>query len=159
MSFKSVALACGLVLAGAGARAETIYLTAARMVDPAAGKVVADPAVVIVDDRVTAVGTAGALAPPAGARRIDLAGKTILPGLIDMHTHITSRSDMHGYRALAVSVPAEGISGVANAGRTLQAGFTTLRNVGAPGFVDVARCATRSIPARPWGRASSSPGR
>src|ERR1700688_1206986 len=131
MTFKSVALACAVLFTGAAAHAETIYLTAARMGDPGAGKVVADPAVVIVDDRVTAVGTAGALSPPPGARRIDLSGKTILPGLIDMNTHITSRSDMHGYRALAVSVPAEGISGVANAGKTLQAGFTTLRNVGA----------------------------
>ncbi len=138
MKLSVIIGACALLLSGAGAQAETIYLTAARMVDPVGGKVVANPAVVIVDDKVTAVGTAGSLAVPEGARRIDLAGKTILPGLIDMHTHITSRSDMGGYRALAVSVPAEGISGVANAGRTLQAGFTTLRNVGAPGFVDVA---------------------
>ncbi|MDB5481701.1 MAG: Xaa-Pro dipeptidase [Caulobacteraceae bacterium] len=138
MSMKSAALACAVLLAGANVRAETIYLTAARMVDPVAGKVVADPAVVITDDRVTAVGAAASLPVPDRARRIDLAGRTILPGLIDMHTHITSRADMHGYRALSVSVPAESISGVANAAKTLQAGFTTLRNVGAPGFADVA---------------------
>jgi imidazolonepropionase-like amidohydrolase len=140
MTLKSVALACGLLFAGAdvAAHGETIYLTAARMVDPAAGRVTADPAVVIVDDKVTAVGTAGALAAPAGARRIDLAGKTILPGLIDMHTHITARSDMAGYQELGISAPAEAISGVANARKTLQAGFTTLRNVGADGFTDVA---------------------
>jgi len=94
--------------------------------------------VVITDDKVTAVGTAGALQAPAGARRIDLAGETILPGLIDMHTHITSRADLHGYRALTVTAPASAISGVANAYRTLQAGFTTLRNVGAGGYADVA---------------------
>ena len=138
MNLKSAMLACALFVSGA-AHGETIYLTAARMVDPVAGKVVANPAVVIVDDRVTAVGTAGALAVPEGARRIELSRRRrSLPGLIDMHTHITSRSDMHGYRALSISLPAEAISGVANANKTLQAGFTTLRNVGAPGFTDVA---------------------
>jgi imidazolonepropionase-like amidohydrolase len=120
------------------AKAETIYLTAARMIDPAAGKAIAAPAVIIKGDRIAAVGTTASLAAPAGARRIDLAGQTILPGLIDMHTHITSRADTHGYRALQVTAPAEAISGVDNAWRTLQAGFTTLRNVGANGYADVA---------------------
>jgi imidazolonepropionase-like amidohydrolase len=140
VNFKGLGLAVAVAGAlGAGAAApETIYLTAARMVDPASGQVVADPAVVIMDDKVRAVGTAGALAVPAGARRIDLAGETILPGLIDMHTHITGRADLHGYAALAVTAPASAISGVANAYRTLQAGFTTLRNVGAGGYADVA---------------------
>jgi imidazolonepropionase-like amidohydrolase len=127
-----------LIGVATAARAETIYLTADRLVDTAAGKTVDHPAVVITDDRVTAVGTVGALPAPAGARRIDLPGRTILPGLIDMHTHITSRSDMGGYRSLSVSTPATAISGVANAWKTLQAGFTTLRNVGAEGYADVA---------------------
>jgi imidazolonepropionase-like amidohydrolase len=139
MTVKTIILAVALAaIVTPAADAETIYLTAARLVDTQAGKVLADPAVVITDDRVVAVGTAGALPIPAGARRIDLAGETILPGLIDMHTHITSRADMGGYRALSVSLPASAISGVANAQRTLQAGFTTLRNVGAQGFADVA---------------------
>jgi imidazolonepropionase-like amidohydrolase len=140
MSFRVLLVAIGMTagLAATTVRAATIYLTAAGMVDPASGQVVANPAVVITDDKVTAVGTAGALPIPPGARRIDLAGETILPGLIDMHTHITSRSDLHGYRALTVTAPASAISGVANAYRTLQAGFTTLRNVGAGGYADVA---------------------
>jgi imidazolonepropionase-like amidohydrolase len=140
MSFRALFLTLGVAgaLATSAAEAETIYLTAARMIDPASGQAVADPAVVITDDKVTAVGTAGSLAVPAGARRIDLAGETILPGLIDMHTHITSRADLHGYASLSVTAPAAAISGVANAYRTLQAGFTTLRNVGAGGYADVA---------------------
>jgi len=120
------------------ARADTIYLTAARLVDPVAGKMVDKPAVVIKDDRIVSVGTAGTLAVPEDARRVDLGGETILPGLIDMHTHITNRHDKAGYEKLGVSVPAQAISGVANAWKTLQAGFTTLRNVGANGFADVA---------------------
>jgi imidazolonepropionase-like amidohydrolase len=133
-------LALGLVVfsAASGARAETIYLTAAHMVDPVGGKVVNAPAVVIKDDKIASVGTAASLPAPADARKIDLSGATILPGLIDMHTHITSRPDKEGYERLSVSLPAAAISGVANAAKTLQAGFTTLRNVGADGYADVA---------------------
>lgn len=122
----------------AEASAQTTYLTAAHMVDTVAGRVIDNPAVVIVDGKIKSVGTKASLAAPAGAKRIDLAGKTILPGLIDMHVHITSRADMHGYRALAVTPVTEAISGVANAAATLKAGFTTVRNVGAGGFTDVA---------------------
>jgi imidazolonepropionase-like amidohydrolase len=121
-----------------GARAETIYLTAAHMVDPAAGKAIDSPAVIIKDDRIVSVGTAASLAAPADARKIDLPGQTILPGLIDMHTHITGRPDKAGYERLSISVPATAVTGVANAMKTLQAGFTTLRNVGAAGYADVA---------------------
>lgn len=134
------ALALGLAAFAAvhSVRAETIYLTAAHMVDPVTGKTVNAPAVVIKDDKIVSVGTASSLTAPADARKIDLGGATILPGLIDMHTHITARAESGGYRALAVSLPAKAISGVANAAKTLQAGFTTLRNVGAEGFADVA---------------------
>jgi imidazolonepropionase-like amidohydrolase len=132
-----VAGVCVAGLLGAGARAETIYVTADRMVDPVAGRVIDHPAVVVQDDKVTAVGTAASLPAPAGARRIDLAGETILPGLIDMHVHMTDRPENSGYRELAVSVPRQAVDGVANARRTLQAGFTTVRNVGADGFADV----------------------
>jgi len=133
-------LALGLVVfsAASGVRAETIYLTAAHMVDPVAGRVMNAPAVVIKDDKIVSVGTAASLPVPADARKIDLGGATILPGLIDMHTHITVRSDKEGYERLSVSLPAAAISGAANAGKTLQAGFTTLRNVGADGYADVA---------------------
>ena len=123
---------------GRGVDAETIYLTAAHMVDPVGGKVVNAPAVVIKGDKIVSVGTAASLPAPVDARKIDLGGATILPGLIDMHTHITSRPDRAGYQSLAISVPAVAVTGVANAMKTLQAGFTTLRTVGAPGYADVA---------------------
>jgi imidazolonepropionase-like amidohydrolase len=140
---SGVKTAALMVMAAAGlqlgvARAEPIYLTAAHMVDPVAGRMVERPAVVIDDGKIVAVGTAGALAVPAGARKLDLGEKTILPGLIDMHAHITSRPDSEGYNALAVAPVNEAISGVAHARITLMAGFTTLRNVGADGYSDVA---------------------
>ncbi len=138
MKSKLAVIAGCLSAFAAVAHAETIYLTAAHMVDPVAGKVVDKPAIIIKDDKIVSVGAAASLPVPADARKIDLGGETILPGLIDMHTHITSRPDKAGYARLGVSVPAQAVSGVANAEKTLQAGFTTLRNVGAAGFADVA---------------------
>jgi len=140
MTYKLALIVAGLsaLTSILPAQAETIYLTAAKMVDPVAGKVVEKPAIVIKDDRIVSVGTAGSLAVPEDARKVDLSGETILPGLIDMHTHITNRPDKEGYESLGVSIPAQAVSGVANAWKTLQAGFTTLRNVGADGFADVA---------------------
>ena len=127
-----------LALTATTACAETVYLTASRMIDPAAGRVVANPAVVIVDGRVSAVGTAATLPAPAGARRIDLAGETILPGFIDMHIHMTDSPKFAGFHRLTATIPTQTIEGVVNARRTLQAGFTTVRNVGADGYADVA---------------------
>jgi imidazolonepropionase-like amidohydrolase len=69
---------------------------------------------------------------------VDLSRYTVLPGLIDAHTHLTGSPYLMGYRALAVSVPREALLGARNARVTLEAGFTTVRNVGASGFADVA---------------------
>jgi imidazolonepropionase-like amidohydrolase len=76
----AVLAACMSTLTGiAIANAETIYLTAAKMVDPVAGKVIESPAVIITDDRIVSVGTAGSLAVPADASKIDLAAKPFCP--------------------------------------------------------------------------------
>lgn len=120
------------------AQAATTYVQADRMVDVVSGKTVEKPALVITDGRITAVGTQGSVTVPAGAERLDLTGMTILPGLIDMHVHLTGRHDMHGYEGLAESTGDETINGVIHAEKTLMAGFTTARNLGAAGFSDVA---------------------
>lgn len=75
--------------------------------------------------------------PPA-ATTIDLSKSFCMPGLIDVHTHLTSDPTDEGYSSLGISYPMETIKGVKNALRTLMAGFTTVRNVGAGGFSDVA---------------------
>jgi imidazolonepropionase-like amidohydrolase len=130
----------GIILTSAiaaTAHADTVVVSADKMIDVLAGRVVDHPQVTIVDGRITAVGTQGA-AVPAGSRRIDLPGMTLLPGLIDMHTHITSDPRYSGYRELEFTDNFWTVVGVANAKKTLEAGFTTIRNVGSEHFDDVA---------------------
>ncbi|NOX84084.1 MAG: amidohydrolase family protein [Alphaproteobacteria bacterium] len=120
------------------AQAETTYLTAAALVDPVTGRVTANPAVLIEDGVVTAVGDQASLSVPADATVIDLGDRTILPGMIDMHVHLVGDDSIRGYKSLAVSTPLAAIHGVAHARDTLVAGFTTVRNVGAGGYADIA---------------------
>ena len=130
----------GLVLysvIAAAAHADTVVVTADKMIDVLAARIVDRPQVTIVDGRITAVATQGA-AVPAGSRRIDLPGMTLLPGLIDMHTHITGDPRYSGYRELEFTDNFWTVVGVANAKKTLEAGFTTIRNVGSDHFDDVA---------------------
>lgn len=136
MKIEAFALAAAALSAGSAALAETIVLTAEAMVDVRSGALVSDP-VVVIEDGVIASVSSGAAPGIEGARRIDLPGQTILPGMIDMHVHLTSDSDVHGYRRLAISDERAVITGVVNARTTLMAGFTTVRNVGAGSFGDV----------------------
>jgi imidazolonepropionase-like amidohydrolase len=133
-------LCAGILLSSgiaAMAHADTVVVTADRMIDVLAGRVVDHPQVTIVDGRIAAVAAQNS-AVPAGARRVDLAGMTLLPGLIDMHTHITADPRYSGYRPLEFTDNFWTVVGVANARKTLEAGFTTIRNVGSANFDDVA---------------------
>lgn len=121
----------------APARADTVVVTADRMVDVLAGRAVARPQITITDGRIVAVEAQGA-AVPANARRVDLPGVTLLPGLIDMHVHLTGDPHYSGYRGLEFTDGFWTVVGVANAKRTLEAGFTTVRNVGSADYADVA---------------------
>jgi len=110
-----------------------------KLIDVRSGKELADQ-VVVFDDKgvVTAVGAAAATVLPAGVTARDLSGLTCLPGLIDVHVHLTGDASEHGYKALALSIPRQTTIGVKNARLTLLAGFTSVRNVGADGYADVA---------------------
>jgi len=114
-----------------------VVVTADRMLDVATGRMVEHPQITITDGRISAVTAAGA-SIPTGARRVDLTGLTLLPGLIDMHVHLTSDPTISGYRGLEFTDNFWTVVGVANAKRTLEAGFTTVRNVGSANYDDVA---------------------
>jgi len=110
-----------------------------KLVDVRTGKMLVDQMVVFDETgTITAVGAATSANLPKGVTPIDLSGSTCLPGLIDVHTHLTSDPNMNGYEGLGVSFPREAIIGAKNANKTIRAGFTTVRNVGAGGFSDVA---------------------
>lgn len=138
----SVMVASYLVLAQSGpgaAPAKRILIRAGRLVDVRAGRVLSDQAILIEGDRIKEVGSAQVMASrAAGAEVIDLSNATVLPGLIDAHTHLTFNPDQIGYASLGISVPREALYGARNARITLEAGFTTVRNVGARGYSDIA---------------------
>jgi imidazolonepropionase-like amidohydrolase len=127
----------GLLATATPAAAQGVtVLTAERLLDVRSGRYVTDPQLIIRDGRIASVGRKGD-AVPDGATRIDLAGKTLLPGLIDMHVHITSDPRYGGYSRLQFSDPFWSAISVPQAERTLMAGFTTVRNVGAQAWNDV----------------------
>ena len=123
------------------AAAPALVLRAARLFDGTGGALVRDAAVVIVGDRITAVGPAARVAVPAGARVVDLGDATLLPGFVDMHVHIAGRTlgDPRADGSSVRDLPAYlTVRGVENARRTLMAGFTTIRTAGGGDFADVA---------------------
>ena len=129
-----------LVLAGqtiAQQASRSVVLHAGHLLDVKTGKLLSDQMVVIEDGKIVSVGTAAEAKPPADALRIDLSNATVLPGLIDAHTHLTM-DPKFGYEELGISIPRETLTGAKNARVTLLAGFTTVRNVGASGYTDVA---------------------
>ncbi|MGB2602874.1 MAG: amidohydrolase family protein [Candidatus Sulfotelmatobacter sp.] len=129
-----LALAVQLV-AQQGSRSVVIH--AGHVLDVKTGKLLSDQMLVIEDGKIVTVGASAETKAPAGAVLIDLSNATVLPGLIDAHTHLTM-DPKFGYERLGVSIPRETLTGAKNARITLQAGFTTVRNVGASGYSDVA---------------------
>src|SRR6266851_82826 len=117
----------------ASAPSKTI-IHADHLLDVKAGKMMDNVSVTVEGDKITAI-TPGA--PPAGANAIHLPNATLVPGLIDAHTHLTFDPNF-GYQELGVSIPKEALIGAKNARITLEAGFTTVRNVGASGYADIA---------------------
>ncbi len=129
-----------LTLAGkiaAQQSSKSVVIQAGHALDVKTGKLLSDQTVVIEDGRVVSVGATAGAKVPVDAIRIDLPNATILPGLIDAHTHLTM-DPRFGYEELSISVARETLIGAKNARITLQAGFTTVRNVGAAGYSDVA---------------------
>src|SRR6266403_1825220 len=105
-----------------------VVIRAGRMLDVKTGRLLVQQEIVIEGDKIKAVRTYDL--SPSGEQFVDLSNATVLPGLIDAHTHITMTTNF-GYSRLAISVPREALNGARNARVTLDAGFTTIRNVGA----------------------------
>jgi imidazolonepropionase-like amidohydrolase len=134
----TVLSALGVAATAAAADAKVTVIRAGKLVDVVAGTVLKDQTIVITGERITSVGPSASANVPSGAQVIDLSSQTVLPGLIDMHTHLTSDAYLGGYNSLGVSDTRAALYGVRAARKTLEAGFTTVRNVGAGGFGDVA---------------------
>jgi imidazolonepropionase-like amidohydrolase len=109
-----------------------------RVLDVRTGQMRTGQVVVVEADRIVQVAPAASIAPAAADTTIELPGATLLPGLIDMHTHLTFDLSSLGYEGLGISTAREALRGARNARRTLEAGFTTVRNVGANDYADVA---------------------
>ena len=139
---RKIATQCALALTfcihAATAAGAAVVINAGQLLDVASGRLLNDQTVVVVDDRIVSVGRSGSVDLPRNATVVELRDSTLLPGLIDSHVHLTGDPDAQGYGNLAASVPRNALFGAANARRTLEAGFTTVRNVGAGGFADIA---------------------
>ena len=119
----------------------TVVLKAAQIIDGTGAPPIKDGAIMIVDDKISMIGPLAAMSFPAGTPVIDLGDATLMPGFIDAHTHIVGRvlGDPDGQYAAVRDYQSFGaILAVGNAERTLMAGFTTIRNVGASNFDDIA---------------------
>jgi imidazolonepropionase-like amidohydrolase len=118
----------------------TVVLRAARVLDGTGAAPIQNGVVVVTDDRIVAVGVDGRVQIPAGARRVDLGDVTLLPGFIDMHVHLLGREieDAGAFDASVRDYPGfQAVLGGEHARRTLLAGFTSVRMVGAARFEDV----------------------
>jgi imidazolonepropionase-like amidohydrolase len=137
MKLWSVAAAVTIAWAMAcAASARTVAVSADRALDVATGRYVERPVVVITDGRIAAIAHQGD-AVPAGAERVELPGVTLLPGLIDMHVHMTSSPLFGGYTYLQFTDSFWPVIATQHARATLEAGFTTVRNVGSADYDDV----------------------
>jgi imidazolonepropionase-like amidohydrolase len=136
---RALAAAALFITLGAQVHADVVVLRAKRMLDVERGAIVADPVIVVDGETIKSVGGPPLKDIPKGARVVDLGDVTLLPGLFDMHTHLsvggnpeTRRSDYYGGPVDAA------IQAAANARVTLMAGFTSVRECGANDFIDVA---------------------
>jgi imidazolonepropionase-like amidohydrolase len=131
-----------LIMPPAHAQNETptparIFLRAAHLLDVHTGKLLDHQTVIITGEFITAIAPTATTHPQASDAVIDLGPLTILPGLIDVHTHLTDNPDFDPYKEVTNTPAKEAINGVVNAKTTLMAGFTSVRNVGAGGYTDV----------------------
>jgi imidazolonepropionase-like amidohydrolase len=120
------------------AQDEVKVIRAGQLLDVTNGRMLSDQLIVVRNNVIEAIGDANRINIPSGAIEIDLSNSTILPGLIDAHVHLTSDASINGYDSLSRSSIRNALYGTYSAGLTLRSGFTTVRNVGAVAYGDVA---------------------
>jgi imidazolonepropionase-like amidohydrolase len=133
-----LAMALALAVVPAAANAQNTVITGARMLDVLTGKMVEYPAIFVNDDgRITSIADSRTVRWGSDVEHIDLGDRTLLPGLIDMHVHLDSPAEIGGYRGLEFTDSFWGMVAVKNARDMLDAGFTTVRNVGSSNRNDI----------------------
>src|SRR5277367_1426001 len=110
---------------------------AGHLLDVKTGKILDGQTIVVTGDTISSVAASSAVPTQPGDTVLDLGDMTVMPGLIDVHTHITGEPNFDPYFELTQTDAKEAIQGVVNARTTLMAGFTAIRNVGAGGYTDV----------------------
>ena len=110
---------------------------AGHVLDVKTGKLSDAQTIIVVGDTIKSIVPTASVTAEAGDTVVDLGGMTVMPGLMDVHTHITMNTDFDPYRELTTTDAKQGINGVVNARNTLMAGFTSIRNVGAGDYTDV----------------------
>ena len=136
---RTLLLSLAILFSASFAGAAPGALRCGKLLDVRSGRIHTDQ-VILFDDSgtITAIGPYASTPVPGDVKALDLSSATCLPGLIDVHTHLTGDPESNGYAALGISIPRSTVTGVKNARLTLRAGFTTVRNVGAEGYSDVA---------------------
>lgn len=117
---------------------KVVYVKAGRVFDGTGDSMLTDRVIVVEGERIKAVGSFSEIPIPGDAKVIDLSKATVLPGLIDAHTHLGSRADRYDEINKFKDTPNHGaFAAVLNARKTLEAGFTTVRDVGSKPFLAV----------------------
>jgi len=135
--FVAIGVAACLAQPAAQPGAKRTLVRAGHLLDVKSGKLLDSQTIVVVGETIQSIAPTAQVQAQPGDTVIDLGGMTVLPGLIDVHTHLTMNTDFDPYHELTSTDAKEAINGVVNAKTTLMAGFTSVRNVGAGGYTDV----------------------
>ena len=137
LSFALAQLTVTAVAAEDAAVSGRTLIRAGHVLDVRSGSETADQTIIVSGGAITGIAATSATPKNPQDREIDLRGMTVLPGLIDVHTHLTMETNFDPYHELSTSIAKSALIGARNAKVTLEAGFTSVRNVGAEGFADV----------------------